>query len=438
MSIGLTIALLFATLLMLLVLGTPFAFAIGATALIFGFFLWGPNSLYLLALSTYRTMVSILFLAIPLFILMGNLLQRSGIADELYGLMYNSLGRLRGGLAAGTVLICTIFAAMTGISGAATVSMGIIALPSMLKRNYNKQIALGCISAGGALGQLIPPSVIMIIYGAVGGVSIGKLFAGGIFPGLLLSALFIIYIFTRCGLNAKLGPALPLEQRASLRVMVSRLPALILPLILIVAVLGSIFSGAATPTEASAVGAFGAIICTAINRSLNWQLVMECCRETLKLTAMIMWIIVAAIWLASVFAGFGGVIFVSQFVESLGVSPWVVLIGIQALLVIMGMFMETAGIILITMPVLFPIIKACNFDPVWFGILFVMNAEMGLLTPPFGINLFYMRAIVPPGVTMGDIYRSIVPFVLLQLTGLIIVILFPQIATFLPSLLFQS
>lgn len=436
MSEGPVIILLFATMMVMLVIGAPFAFSIGATALLFAYFVWGPSSLAMVAVCTFGTMTTTIFLALPLFILMGNFLQRSGIADDLYELMYNSLGRVKGGLAAGTVVICTMFAAMTGISGAATISMGVIALPSMLKRNYDKRMAIGCISAGGALGILIPPSVAMIIYGTVGGVSIGRLFAGGILPGFMLCTLFVAYILIRTALNPSLGPALPREERTSLRVIVSQSRALILPIVLIVSVLGSIFSGIATPTEAAAVGAFGAIVSAAINRRLNWSLTMECCKQTLKFTVMIMWIVVCAGWLSSTYAGLGGPTLVNELIESVGANRWVILICIQGLLIIMGMLMETTGIILITVPIFVPIIHALNFDPVWFGILFIMNMEMAFLTPPFGVNLFYMRVVVPPGITMGDIYRSVIPFVLLQLTGLAIVMLIPKIALLLPSLIF--
>lgn len=436
MSEGPVIILLFFTMIVMLLVGSPFAFSIGATALLFAYFVWGPASLAMVAVCTFGAMSTTVFLALPLFILMGTFLERSGIADGLYELMYKSIGRVKGGLASGTVIICTMFAAMTGISGAATISMGVIALPSMLKRNYDKRIAIGCISAGGALGILIPPSVAMIIYGTVGGVSIGRLFAGGILPGLLLAALFIVYIHIRAALNPSLGPALPREERASLRVIISQLRSLILPIVLIVSVLGSIFSGVATPTEAAAVGAFGSIVAAAINRRLNWSLTMECCRQTLKFTAMIMWIVICANWLSSTYAGLGGPMLVDELIKSAGVNRWIVLICIEGLLIIMGMIMETTGIILITVPIFVPIIHALNFDPVWFGILFIMNMEMAFLTPPFGVNLFYMRVVVPPGTTMGDIYRSVTPFVFLQLTGLAIVMLVPKIALLLPDLVF--
>jgi len=437
MSPGIATLVLFGSMFVLLLAGVPLSFCIGGVGLIFAFFLWGDNSLNVVALQTLGTMRSTVLLALPLFILMANFLQRSGIADDLYSLMYGLLGRVRGGLAVGTVIICTIFAAMAGISGAATVTMGLIALPSMLKRNYSKDIAIGCICAGGALGILIPPSIVMIVYGVMAQVSIGRLFAGGVFPGLVLSALFITYILIRARLNPRLGPPLPPEDRVSLRKMLPEFRALIFPIALVLAVLGSIFSGIATPTEAAAVGALGAMISTALSRRLNWPLIQESGTQTLRLTAMILWIAIAATWFSSTYSAIGGPQFVNQFLQSLGVSRWLVLAGIQFILILLGMVMETMGIIMITVPIFIPIIRAFGFDSLWFGILFVMNMEMGLLTPPFGVNLFYMKGIVPKDVSMGDVYRSIVPFVLLQLTGLIIVIIFPKIATFLPDLIFS-
>lgn len=433
----LQILVLFTTLILALATGVPLAFGIGGVALLCGLFFFGPGSLGLVATSTLGVMTNFVLLCAPLFILMAQFLQRSGIADDLYGLMYTSLGRIHGGLASGTVIICTLFAAMSGVSAAATITMGVISLPSMLKRNYNKTIAMGCISAGGSLGILIPPSITMVVFSLVSGISVGRLFSGGILPGLLLSALFITYITVRCSLNPSLGHAIPPEERVPLRAVLPLTRALILPIILIIAVLGSIFSGLATPTEAAAVGAFGSIICAGIHRTLNLSLVKECCKETLRLTVLIFWIIVCATWFATVFARMGGHELALQFVHSLGVNRWIILIGISVALLLAGMFIEEDGIILVLGPVFCPIIKALGFDPLWFGILFVINLEMALLTPPFGYNLFYLKAIVPKGITMGDIYRSIIPFVFIQMVGMIIIMCFPMIATFLPSLIFR-
>ena len=436
MSPGGATLLLFAALTLAIFAGAPLAIAIGFASLTVAFMLWGPDSLNLVATSTLGVMQSTLLLAIPLFILMAKFLQKSGLADDLYDLMYHLLGRMRGGLGVGSVLICTLFAAMSGVSAAATVSMGVIALPSMLKRGYSRNISMGSVMAGGALGVLMPPSIPLIVYGLVSRVSVGKLFAGAILPGFLLSALFIAYIIVATRLRPSLGPSVPPEERIPMRAVLLKFGALVLPLMIIVAIFGSMFSGLATPTEASAIGALGAIVSVAIRRELSVTLIWECCTETLKITAMIMWIICTATWLGNVYAAIGGPQFILQLVQEMGAEPWVILVGILAILIVLGCFMDVSGIILLTVPVFDPIIRSLGFDPLWFGVLFVVSMELAYLTPPFGINLFYMKGIAPQGTTMGDIYRSVPPFLLLQLLGLAIVAAVPEIVTFLPDLIF--
>jgi tripartite ATP-independent transporter DctM subunit len=435
-TIGLLTTLLFGSIVVLLIVGTPIAFALGAVAILFSLFVVGPKSLNIMPAQSLGVMQTFVFTAVPLFIVMAAFLERSGIADELYGFMYGLLGRIRGGLAVGTVIICTIFAAMAGISGAATVTMGLIALPSMFKRGYDKRMVMGCIQAGGALGILIPPSITMILYGVMAGESVGRLFAGGVFSGLLLATLFIAYILIRCRLQPNLGPSLPREERIALFASIKQSRALILPVSIVAAVIGMIFSGIATPTEAAAVGAFGAIISVIVKRKLTWRLTGEAIRDTVLLTGMLGWIAICALWIASVYQAIGGQKFVGELISGLEVNRWIILAGMQLIYIFLGMFMDVVGIIFVTIPVFVPIIKLLGFDPLWFGILFVMNMEMAYLTPPFGINLFYMKGLVPPGITMGDIYRSVIPFVLLQLLGLVIVAAVPPIATFLPNLLF--
>lgn len=435
---GLATLAIFGSLMAILAMGVPFSFAIGGTAVLFTFLLWGPGGLNIVATQTLGLMRSTVLLALPMFYLMASLLQKSGIADALYDLMYAVMGRVSGGLLAGTVLICMIFAAMAGISGAATVSMALIALPSMLSRGYHKQMTIGAIAAGGALGILIPPSVTMVVYGVLAEVSVGRLFAGGILPGILLGSLFITYVMIRSHFQPHLAPPIPKEERLSLGQVLPKMTAVVLPLFLIVAVLGAIFSGAATPTEAAAVGAFGSVICAAINRSLSWSFLHYCSRETLRLTSMVLWIAMGATWFSSLYAAVGGSEFINRFVASLQVSPWVVLVALQLMLFVLGMIMETNGIIFITVPIMLPIIKALGFDPVWFGVLFIMNMEMGLLTPPFGLNLFYIKGVAPPGITMSDIWRSVWPFVALQGVGLIICMVFPQIVTTIPNMIYGT
>jgi len=380
---------------------------------------------------------SFILVAVPMFILMANMLERAGIAEDLYSAMHRWMGPLRGGLAMGTVGICTIFAAMSGVSAAGTVTMGLIALPAMLRRGYQKSIALGSILGGGALGVLIPPSVVMLVYGLYANESVGRLFAGGVFPGLVLSGLFILYIGIRCYFQPHLGPALPPEERPALREKLVSLKAVILPLLLILMVLGSIFAGLATPSEAAAVGAVGAIICAAIYRRLTWQNLREALNRTFRATGMVLWILFGAAAFTSVYQAIGAVQLVEEMVSSLPIGPMAILAVMMVSYLILGCFMEPLTIIMLTIPLYLPIIKALGFDPVWFGVVFTVNMEMSYLTPPVGFNLFYLKGIAPPEVSIGDIYRSVGPFVILQATGLALVVIFPQLALWLPNLLFS-
>lgn len=427
--------ILFGSLVIALAAGLPLVFALGGVATLFIIFLWGTDALAVVAVRTYMAMGMFMLVAVPMFIFMGAMLQKAGIADDMYNMMYHWMGALRGGLAAGTVLICTIFAAMVGISGAATVSMGLLALPSMLKRGYNKDIAIGSISAGGALGILIPPSVLMIILALFARLSVGKLFIGGVFPGLLLSGLFITYILIRSFFQKDLAPGVPKSELLPWRRKILLMPSLILPLSLILLVMGSIFMGFATPSEASAIGAFGAIVCALIKRRLNWPNVIDALFTTMRLSAMVIWIVFAASVFTSLYAVTGAVDLMSDLLLAVPGGRWGALITMQLMFFVLGMFFDPTGIVMLTTPIFFPVVILLGFDPIWFGILFVVNMEMGFLTPPFGFNLFYMKGVVPPGITMGDIYKSVIPFVGLQAIGLIIIMIFPQIALWLPSMM---
>ena len=426
--------ILFGTLVILLLAGLPLVFALGGTATLFTIFIWGPGALAILANRTYMSMSMFMLVAVPMFIFMGAMLQKSGIAEDLYDLMYHWMGGLKGGLAAGTVLICTLFAAMVGISGAATTSMGLLALPSMLKRGYKKEIAIGCISAGGALGILIPPSVLMIVLALFARLSVGKLFIGGVLPGLLLCGLFVSYILIRSFIQKDIAPGVPKEERLPFHQKMMLITSLIIPIGLIFAVMGSIFFGFATPSEASAIGALGAIICAAIKRQLTWKNFVDALFVCLRLSCMVIWIVFAASVFTALYAITGAADLIGEMLLSVG-GHWGPIIAMQAIFLVMGMFFDPTGIVLLTTPIFFPVVVELGFDPLWFGILFIINMEMAFLTPPFGFNLFYMKAVVPPGVTMMDIYKSSTPFVVLQLIGLIICMIFPGIVTWLPYLM---
>ncbi|TBW51890.1 TRAP transporter large permease subunit [Marinobacter halodurans] len=436
MSIEVLTLLFFGALLFFLVLGLPLTFVLGGVSVVFLYFTWGFDSFFMVASQIWSTMESFTLVAIPLFVFMAMILERTGVANDLYRMMHLWWGGVRGGLAIGTLGICALFAAMCGISGAAVVAMGTIALPSMLERGYDKNMALGCINTGGGWGILIPPSILMILYSLITGVSVGKMFAAGILPGVLLMVLTTAYIIIRCYLQPHLAPALPPEERASWGEKFRALRAVILPIAIVVMVLGSIIGGITTPTEAAAVGVLGALISAMVYRKFTWSLMHEAAIRTFKLTGMIMWILFAAHAFSAAYQSMGAQELIEGLMEMIPGGPWGVILSMMLIVFLLAMVLDPVGIMLITLPVFMPIVEGLGFDPIWFGILFVINMEIGYMTPPFGFNLFYLKGVVPPSITMQDIYKSIIPFVLVQVLGMGIIMVFPDIATYLPDLFF--
>lgn len=436
MNIELLTVLFFSSLILFLLLGLPLAFVLGGVSVIFISATWGFQAFYMVAAQTWGGMNKFVLVAVPLFIFMAMILEKSGAANDLYDMMYLWFGPVRGGLAIGTCIICAVFAAMCGISGAAVASMGAIALPSMLKRNYNKHLSVGCILTGGGWGILIPPSVVMIVYALISGESVGRLFAGGIFPGILLLVLVCSYIVIRCYIHPEHGPSLPRAERGNLQKKIIALKAVILPLVIVFMVLGSIVGGITTPTEAAGMGVLGSVISALVYRRLTWQVVYDAGIRTLRLTGMIMWILFGAYCFSAAYQGMGASTLVSHLVTYIPGGGWGIIIFIQILIFLLAMVLDPMGIMMICVPVFLPIIKTYGFDPLWFGILFTINMEIGYMTPPFGFNLFYMKGLVPPNISMADIYRSSVPFTIVSLVGLAIVMMFPKIATLLPSIVF--
>lgn len=428
--------LMFGVMMLLMAAGVPLTFALGIAAMGFAVWLWGVGGIEIMFHSAFGLANIFILVALPLFIFMGIVLERSGIGDSLFGMVHKVMGGVNGGLAMGTVLICAMIAAMVGVSGAATVSMAIIALPAMLKRGYDKRMITGTIQAGGALGFLIPPSVMMIMYAFLARVSAGKLFAAGLFPGLLLAVIYIIYIGIRCFFQPNLGPPIALGDRVNWRGKLISLKAVILPGSLIFLVLGLILLGVTSPTEASAVGAFGALICAAIYRNLTWQVLRESLMATTKVMGMLMWICITAVFFSKIYIGLGAQDLIQNLMATTALGPHSILILMLATYFILGMFLDDSAILFITIPLYVPLIVGLGFDPTWFGILFILSMQSAYLTPPFGYNLFYMRAVAPPEVTIIDIYRSVIPFVGLQIIGLILVVVFPQIAMWLPGIIF--
>ena len=438
MSIEILTLLFFGLLFLFIMLGVPLAFVLGGLSLIFLYFHQGPGAFYLIASKMWDLMETSALIAIPLYVFMALILERSGVAHDLYRMMHLWWGGVRGGLAIGTVLICTIFAAMSGISGAAVVTMGTIALPLMLKRGYDKQLALGAINAGGGWGILIPPSILMVLYALITEVSVGKLFAAGVGPGLLLFTLVSLYIGIRCYFQPHLGPALPPEERGTWAEKFKALGAVFLPIFIIFIVLGAIFGGFATVTEAAAVGVLGALIATAVNRRLNWKNISEASIRTFRLTTIIAWIVFAAHAYSMAYTAMGAEQFITSMTSDIPGGKWGALFFMMLVLFVLGCVLDPVGIMLITLPVFLPLVAAHGFDPIWFGILFVVMMEISYMTPPFGFNLFYLRSVAPPEVTMKDIYWSVGPYTVVELTGLFIIVLFPQIALWLPNLIFSG
>lgn len=419
-----------------LVFGLPMSFTLGSSAIITAYFFWGPNTVYSAASGIYGMMRNMVLIGMPLFILMAAILEKSGIADALYEAMSQWMGALKGGLAIATVAICTIIAAMSGVTTAGVVTMGLIALPVMLRKGYDKTITLGGIMAGGALAILIPPSVSFVIFGMLTRTSIGKLFAGGIIPGLILSAMYMIYIAVRCHFQPHLGPPVPKEERLPFKQKMILSKGLILPTLLILAVLGSIFVGAASPTESAAVGAAGAIICAAINRKFSWKMLKEGAWRTFAVNGMIMWILFGAVVYSNVFIATGGPDLIKNTMMGLNVAPIVIIFIMQISYFILGCFIDEITILMLTLPIYMPIVTALGFDPVWFGVLFMVNMQMAYLTPPFGFTLFYMKGVAPPQVSLIDIYKAVIPFVAMQWVGVLLLMFLPQLALWLPNAVF--
>lgn len=440
MSPELLTILMFVGLLMGLFLGHPLAFVLGGLAVIFGLIGWGPECYGMFMNRIYGIMDNYILLAIPLFIFMAQILDQSGVAEKLFKAMRYLFGPLRGGLAVAVVVVSTLFGACTGIIGASVVTMGLLALPVMLKYGYDKRLSCGCIAAGGTLGILIPPSIMLIVMANQASLSVGKLFAGAIVPGLILSTLYIIYILFKCQVHPEAGPALTLEERKAvstreLTLMV--LKSLAPPMILILGVLGTIFTGIATPTEASGVGAFLAFIMTLAYGKFTWSGLYLALAQTGKTTSMVIVILVGATCFTGVFLGLGGGDVVEEFILSIGLGKWGTFIVMMIVCFVLGMFIDWIGIVMITFPLFLPIAAQLGFDKLWFVVTIAVMLQDSFLTPPFGYALFYLKGVAPEEVTTSDIYWGSFPFWRLMELGLIIVVIFPQTITWLPSIIIK-
>jgi tripartite ATP-independent transporter DctM subunit len=430
--------LLFLTLFILLLLGFPVAFTLAGVSIIFGLFTFGLELFNLLPLRIYGTMNNYVLISVPLFVYMGVMLEKSGIAERLLNAMTMFFGGLRGGLALSVVIVGTLLAASTGVVGATVVTMGLLSLPAMLARGYSPYLATGTIAASGTLGQVIPPSVILVLLGSVMNISVGDLFVSAVVPSLLLVFAYIVYIIVFSIIRPEAAPAIPAEERAAFKgdgFYGRMFRAFVLPMILVVSVLGAIFAGIASPTEAAGVGAFMATLLTAYERKLNLKVLREVMAETTHLTVMVFIILIGATAFGLVFRGVGGDHDLVQLIESSNLSPYAFLAFVMLGIFIAGFFIDFIEIIFIFMPVIVPVFVRYQIDLLWVGMLVCMNLQTSFLTPPFGFSLFYLKGVAPPQVTTQHLYRGIIPFIVIQLLVLLAVAFYPELATWLPKAL---
>jgi tripartite ATP-independent transporter DctM subunit len=427
--------LMFASMMLLLLTGQRFFGVIGFVAAAFAIMLWGTGGEEMPFNAAFILFNWYPMLTLPLFIYMGYMLSESGIADDLYKMFHVWFGPVPGGLAIGTIMLMVVIAAMNGLSVAGMAIGASIALPELLRRGYDKVMVTGVIQAGSSLGILIPPSVVLVLYGLIARQPMGQLWLAGVFPGLLLAALFVAYVAIRCYLQPNLGPPLPpAERKVSWNEKIRLLGAGVIPFLIFFSMTGLFLMGYTSLVESSAVGAAGATLAAIFRRRLTWKVLEETVRKTLGISCMFLWIILAALCFGAVFDGLGAVHGLRYlFLEKWGLDPWTVLIMMQISYLLMGTFLDDTAMLVIVAPLYVPLVIALGFDAVWYGVLYTITCQIAYMTPPFGYNLFLMRAMAPPEITLVDIYKSIVPFVLVMIVGLAVVMIFPQIALWLPQ-----
>ena len=430
---------MFASMLATLLTGRHIFAVIGGVASAFALILWGKGGAGLAFHASFNLLNWYPLLTLPLFIYMGYMFSKSGIADDLYNMIHVWMGPVNGGLAIGTIVLMSIIAAMNGLSVAGMAIGSTLALPEMLKRKYDKTMLTGVIQAGSSLGIMIPPSVVLVLYGMIARQPIGRLWLAGVFPGIMLAGLFIVYILVRCLFQPHLGPALSKEERAipwkeKLRLLRSG----IVPVFIIFMMSGLFFLGVTSLVEASAVGATVTTLAAIFNKRLTWKGLIEVLRDTLSVSCMFMWVILAALAFGAIFDGLGAVYAIKGLFLEYGFGPWGIIIMMQLSYLLLGTFLDDTAMLIIVAPLYVPLVIELGFDPIWYGVLYTITCQIAYLTPPFGYNLFLMRAMAPKEITLSDIYRSIVPFVLIMGVGLAIVMIFPRIALWLPGLYYMK
>ena len=431
-----TIAItMFATMLLMLLTGQRVFGAIGFVAAMAALLLWGDGAVEMPYTAAWKLFKWYPMLTLPLFIYMGYMISESGIADDLYRMFHVYFGGIKGGLAIGTMGMMVAISAMNGLSVAGMAIGATIALPAMLKLGYDKRMITGVVQAGSSLGILVPPSVVLVLYGMIARQPVSKLWLAGIIPGIMMATLFILYIYIRCKLQPELGPALPKEERQiSKTEKIKLLQAGLIPFAIFFSMTGLFLMGIASLVECSAGGAFGATLAALFKGKLNWPVIENTLKKTLGVSCMFMWIILAALSFGAVFDGIGAVRAIETlFIERWNLSRWGVLIMMQLSYILMGMFLDDTAMLVIVAPLYVPLIIALGFNPIWYGVLYTITCQIAYMTPPFGYNLFLMRAMAPKEIDLIDIYRSIIPFVLVMCLGLAIVMIFPEIATWLPD-----
>ncbi len=439
MSYEMIALLMFSSMMVMLLTGQRVFGAIGGIAAVAALALWGTGGEDIPFSAAMKLMKWYPLLTLPMFIFMGYVLSESRIADDLYKMFHIWMGPVPGGLAIGTIFLMVLISAMNGLSVAGMAIGATIALPELLKRGYDKRMVSGVIQAGSSLGILVPPSVVLVLYAMIARAPVGQLWLAGVLPGLMMAGLFVIYIAIRCRLQPELGPPLSqAEREASKGEKYRLLAAGILPVVIFATMMVPFVNGWTSLVESSAIGALTAFLAAVVKRRMTWEILITCLRHTLGISCMFMWIILAALGFGAVFDGLGAVKAIENlFTEQLGLEPWMILVLMQLSFLIMGTFLDDTAMLVIVAPLYVPLVSALGFDLIWYGVLYTITTQIAYMTPPFGYNLFLMRAMAPPEISMRDIYASITPFVLVMVVALVLVMVFPQIALMLPNYVYN-
>ena len=438
MSYEMIAIFMFSLMMLMLFTGQRVFAAIGGVAAVSAMMLWGTGGTEIPFSAAMKLMKWYPLLTLPMFIFMGYILSESKLADDLYKMFHVWMGPVSGGLAIGTIGLMVLVSAMNGLSVAGMAIGATIALPELLRRGYDKRMVTGVIQAGSSLGILVPPSVVLVLYAMIARQPVGQLWLAGVVPGLMMAAMFVAYIYIRCRLNPSLGPVLPPEERNVTRAEKLRLlTAGLLPLVIFAAMIVPFVNGWTSLVESSAIGAMTAFFAAVLKGRMTREVFETSVRQTLMISCMFMWIILAALGFGAIFDGLGAVRAIDTlFTDQLGLNPWVILILMQLSFLLMGTFLDDTAMLVIVAPLYVPLVGALGFDLIWYGILYTITTQIAYMTPPFGYNLFLMRAMAPPEITLRDIYASILPFVLVMLAALALIMIFPQIALWLPELVY--